>query len=100
MLRAGTPTDWRDAIISRRISGEEQQAGAPDGLILRPTISCGSMNRAQASRPELAPVSSFMARLSIWPTIGCATRFLTMAFDSGTSTTLPGNKPGIPRAEG
>ena len=53
MFRAGTPTDCTAAMISRMISGEEQQAGAPDGLILMPTMSLGSMNFAQASREDV-----------------------------------------------
>src|SRR5436190_9428552 len=44
ILRAGTPTDCGPLMTSRTISGEEQQAGAPEGLILIPTTSVGSTN--------------------------------------------------------
>ena len=50
MLPAGTPADWTPLMISRTISGDEQQAGAPEGLILIPTMSDGSTNLAQAAR--------------------------------------------------
>src|SRR5207237_814020 len=62
MLLAGTPTDCTPATISRMISGEEQHAGAPEGLILIPTMSAGPMNLAQAAGSELSLVSSFMPR--------------------------------------
>src|SRR2546430_12188955 len=39
----------RALMISRTSSGEEQQAGAPEGLILIPTTSVGSMNFNQAA---------------------------------------------------
>src|SRR2546430_13852292 len=59
-LRAGTPTDCGPLMISRTISGEEQQAGAPEGLILMPTTSVGSINLAHAARSEPWPVRSFI----------------------------------------
>src|SRR3989442_13921927 len=74
MLLAGTPTDCTPATISRMISGEEQHAGAPEGLILIPTMSAGPMNLAQAAGSELSLVSSFMPRSIMTLISGCATR--------------------------
>src|SRR6266480_6159746 len=99
MLRAGTPTDRTEAMISRTISGEEQQAGAPDGLILIPTISWGSTNLAHAACADCFPVSSFIACSSIWPTIGCETRLRTIEFGLWISITRPGKSPGMPRGD-
>src|SRR5207244_2984284 len=73
MLLAGTPTDCTPATISRMISGEEQHAGAPEGLILIPTMSAGPMNLAQAAGSELSLVSSFMPRSIMTLISGCAT---------------------------
>src|ERR1700681_681033 len=100
MLAAGTPTDLTEAMISRRISGEEQQAGAPDGLILIPTMSLGSTNFAHAACADFSSVNSFIACSSIWRTIDCETRLRTIAFGSRTSITRPGNNPGMPSGEG
>ncbi len=86
-------------MISRTISGEEQQAGAPDGLILIPTMSWGSTNFAQAACADFSPVNSCIACSSIWCTIGCETRFPTMAFRSRSSITRPGRSPGMPSGE-
>src|SRR5438876_7353155 len=72
MLLAGTPTDCTPATISRMISGEEQHAGAPEGLILIPTMSAGPMNLAQAAGSELSLVSSFMPRSIMTLISGCA----------------------------
>ena len=99
MLPAGTPADWTPLMISRTISGDEQQAGAPDGLILMPTISEGSTNFAQAAATERSPVNSFIPRSIMSRTTGCETRLRTMEFESVTSTTRPGNNPGIPSAD-
>ena len=87
-----------ELMISRTISGDEQHAGAPDGLILIPTTSLGRINFAHASRADLSPVNSFIARSSIRPTMGCETRLRTMALSSRTSTTRPGSgSPGSAR---
>src|SRR5882724_1988851 len=86
-------------MISLTISGDEQQAGAPDGLILIPTISVGSTNLAQAAATEYSPVSSFMPRSIMERTTGCETRLRTMEFEWETSTTRPGNNPGMPSAD-
>src|SRR5271165_527982 len=99
MFRAGTPNDRTALIISLTSSGEEQQAGAPDGLILIPTTSFGSMNFASAACADGSPVSSFSPRSNISCTIGCETRFLTIDRLSAISTTRPGNSPGIPRGD-
>src|SRR3954469_4267432 len=96
MLPAGTPTDRTPSMISRTISGDEQQAGAPDGLILIPTMSEGSTNLAQAARNEGSPVNSFIPRSIIPRTTDCDTRLRTMDSEWLTSTTVPGNNPGIP----
>src|SRR6266496_16565 len=63
------------------------------------------MNFAHASRADFSPVSSFIARSSIRPTVGCETRLRTMAFASrssmgGTaigadSARIPGSNPCI-----
>src|SRR5437016_8215242 len=79
MLLAGTPTDCTPATISRMISGEEQHAGAPEGLILIPTMSAGPMNLAQAAGSELSLVSSFMPRSIMTLISGCATRLRAIA---------------------
>src|SRR2546423_12125127 len=100
MLCAGTPTSCNALIISRTSSGEEQQAGAPEGLILIPTTSVGSMNFNQAALTVLSPVSSFIPSSSMRRMIPCETRFPAMDRGSETCTTRPGNKPGIPRGEG
>src|SRR6202021_2620400 len=81
-------------------SGEEQQAGAPEGLILIPTMSLGSTNLAHAACTDFSPVNSFIECSSIWRTIGWDTRLRTIAFDLRTATTRPGNSPGIPSGEG
>src|SRR5256886_11468544 len=99
MLRTGTPTDCSPLMITRTISGEEQQAGAPEGLILTPTTSVGSINLDHASRSELSPVSSFIPCSIMRPMMGCETRFRTIDFGSDSSTTRPGNNPGIPSGE-
>src|SRR5580704_12724378 len=96
MLAAGTPADCTPLMISRTISGEEQQAGAPDGLILIPTMSAGSTNLAHAAEADFSPVNSFIPRSIMPRTTGCETRLLTIEFESWTSTTRPGNSPGIP----
>src|SRR5919108_2893008 len=96
MFSLGTPTDSTPLIISRTISGEEQQAGAPDGLILIPTMSLGATNLAHAARIELSPVSSRMPRSIIRAITGCDTRLPTIASGENNSTTRPGNRPGIP----
>src|SRR3984893_1160740 len=98
-LRAGTPTDSTPLMISRTISGDEQQAGAPDGLILMPTISDDSTNLAHAAGTDRSPVNSFIPRSIMLRTTGCETRLRTMEFESWTSTTRPGNNPGIPSGE-
>ena len=87
-------------MISRTISGEEQQAGAPDGLILMPTTSFGSINFAHAACADFSPVNSNIARSSMPCTIGCETRFRMMALGSRISTTRPGKSPGIPSGDG
>src|SRR5437870_3734390 len=99
MFSLGTPTACRLPMISRIISGEEQQAGAPEGLILMPTTSVGSINLAHAARRERSPVSSFIPCSIMRPTTGCETRFRTMDFGSESSTTRPGNNPGIPSGD-
>src|ERR1700739_1786038 len=100
MFRDGTPTDCNEEIISRTISGEEQQAGAPDGLILMPTTSFGSINLAHESFADFSPVNSFIAWSSKRRSTGRATRLRTIAFWSRTSITRPGNSPGIPSGDG
>src|SRR5437899_8622639 len=100
MLLAGTPTDCTPPTISRMISGEEQHAGAPEGLILIPTTSAGPMNLAQAAGSELSLVSSFMPRSIMTLISGCATRLRAIALALETSTTRPGNSPGIPNGDG
>src|SRR5438128_11973891 len=100
MLLAGTPTDCTPATISRMISGEEQHAGAPEGLILIPTMSAGPMNLAQAAGSELSLVSSFMPRSIMTLISGCATRLLAITLAFETSTTRPGIGPGIPTGDG
>src|SRR5438105_13415278 len=99
MLPTATPADRTPLMISRTISGDEQHAGAPDGLILIPTISEGSTNFAQAAATVRSPVNSFMPRSIMARTIGCATRLRTMDFESETSTTRPGNNPGMPSTD-
>src|SRR5271169_2764022 len=99
MFRVGTPTDRSPPIISLTNSGEEQHAGAPDGLIFTPTTSFGSTNFANAASVEFSPVNSFNPRSSISCTIGCETRLSTIARASATSTTRPGNNPGIPKGD-
>src|SRR5580765_7648858 len=99
MLLVGTPADWTPLIISLTISGDEQQAGAPEGLILIPTMSEGSTNFAQAAATERSPVNSVMPRSIMDRTTGCETRFRAMAFGLETSTTRPGNSPGMPSAD-
>src|SRR6476660_9713244 len=99
MLLVGTPADWTPLMISRTISGDEQQAGAPEGLILIPTTSEGSTNLAQAAATDRSPVNSFIPRSIISRTTGCETRLRTMDFESVTSTTRPGNSPGMPSGD-
>src|ERR1700730_10124680 len=86
-------------MISLTISGDEQQAGAPDGLILTPTISEGSTNFVQAAATERSLVNSFMPRSILARTHGWETRLRTIEFESETSTTRPGNNPGMPSAD-
>src|SRR3984957_4627071 len=86
-------------MISRRISGEEQQAGAPDGLILIPTMSPGLINFAQAACADFSCVSSFIAYSSICRTIGCETRLRAMALGFRTSITRPGNNHCMSKGE-
>src|SRR4029077_15942110 len=86
-------------MISLTISGDEQQAGAPDGLILIPTMSEGSTNLAQAAATECSPVNSFIPRSIIARTTCCETRLRTTELESVTSTTRPGNSPGMPSAD-
>src|SRR5581483_5121808 len=100
MLLAGTPTDCTPEIISRTISGDEQHAGVPEGLILIPTTSLGPINFAHAAVTELSPVSSFIPCSSIWCTTGCETRLRTIEVGFEISTTRPGNNPGIPSGDG
>src|SRR6267154_447962 len=100
MFCTGTPADCIPATISLTISGEEQQAGAPEGLILMPTMSFGSMNLLHASRTSCAPVNSHNARSSIRRMTGCETRLDTIAWGSATSTTRPGKSPGMRKGEG
>src|SRR6266550_8345131 len=100
MLCAGTLTSCNALMISRTSSGEEQQAGAPEGLILIPTTSVGSMNFNQAALTVLSSVSSFIPSSSMRRMIPCETRFPAMDRGSETCTTRPGNKPGIRRGEG
>src|SRR6476620_5943312 len=99
MLLVGTPADWTPLMISRTISGDEQQAGAPEGLILIPTTSEGSTNLAQAAETDRSPVNSCIPRSIMSRTTGCETRLRTMDFESVTSTTRPGNSPGIPSGD-
>src|SRR5215471_3946809 len=99
MFSFGIPTDSSPAMISRTISGEEQQAGAPEGLILTPTTSLGSTNLAQAARNEPSPVNSFNPRSIMPATTACDTRLPTMALAADTCTTRPGYNPGIPSGE-
>src|SRR5256884_6599114 len=100
MLCGGTLRSCRALMISRTSSGEEQQAGAPEGLILIPTTSVGSMNFNQAALTVLSSVSSFIPSSSMRRMILCERRFPAMDRGSETCTTRPGNKPGIPRGEG
>ena len=79
--------------------GDEQQAGAPEGLILIPTMSEGSTNLAQAAATERSPVNSLIPRSIMARTTGCETRLRTMDFESVTSTTRPGNSPGMPSGD-
>src|SRR5256885_8882120 len=99
ILLAGTPTDCTPEIISRTISGDEQHAGVPEGLILMPTTSLGSRNFAHAAVTELSPVSSFIPRSSMRCTTRCETRLRAMELGSEISITRPGNNPGIPSGE-
>src|SRR5437867_13425789 len=64
-----------------------------------PTTSVGSINLAHAARRERSPVSSFIPCSIMRPTTGCETRFRTMDFGSESSTTRPGNNPGIPSGD-
>src|ERR1041384_4075523 len=96
----GTPAASKPLTISRIISGDEQQAGAPEGLILIPTTSLGSMNLDHAARSELSPVNSFMPLSIIRATTGCDTRLATIACGDETCTTRPGYSPGMPNGEG
>src|SRR5438477_10913325 len=100
MLFAGTPTDCTPPTSSRTISGEEQQAGAPEGLILIPTTSAGSTNLAHAAGIELSPVSSLRPCSNMLLISACATRLRRIESGFETSTTRPGNSPGIPKGEG
>src|SRR6266567_384311 len=99
ILPTDTPADRTPLMISLTISGDEQQAGAPDGLILIPTISEGSTNFAQAAAVERSPVNSFMPCSIMARTTGCETRLPAMEVGSETSTTRPGNSPGMPSAD-
>src|SRR5437879_12086468 len=100
MLLAGTPTDCTPPTISRMISGEEQHAGAPEGLILIPTTSAGPMNLAQAAGSELSLVSSFMPRSIMTLIWGCATRLRAIALALESSNTCAGNSAVIPKGDG
>src|SRR5207253_9963400 len=100
LLRTGTPTDANPLMISSTISVEEQQSGAPERLILIPTVSAVSINFAHAARTDLSPVKSFIPSSSIRRTTGCETRFRTIEPGSEISTTRPGNSPGIPSGDG
>src|SRR5580704_8521582 len=100
ILRVGTPADSSPLMISLMISGEEQQAGAPDGLILIPTMSAGVTNFAQAAALLVSPVSSFIPRSSITLITGCETRLFTIERESNSSITRPGYKPGMRSGEG
>src|SRR5207244_12454397 len=98
LLLAGTPTDCTPPTISRMISGEEQHAGAPEGLILIPTTSAGPMNLAQAAGSELSLAGSFMPRSRMTLISGCATRLRALALALETSHTPPGTSPGLANA--
>ena len=86
-------------MISRTNSGEEQHAGAPDGLILIPTTSFGSTNFANAAVVEFSPVNSFSPRSQhlVYHRLGDSVSRNARA--SATSTTRPGYNPGMPNGD-
>src|SRR5437773_10437387 len=100
MLLAGPPTGRTPVTIARMISGEEQHAGAAEGLVLIPTMSAGPMDLGPAAGSELSLVRSFMPRSIMTLISGCATRLRAIALALETSTTRPGNSPGIPNGDG
>ena len=96
----GTPTALSARMTSRSSAIEVTVAGALDGLTLMATVSPGDTNRAHASLAARSPVSDAIPSVSIVRTAGSEILRSTIAPGWKTSTTRPGNRPGMASFDG
>ena len=94
MLPAGTPADWMLLMISRTISGDEQQAGAPlQGI----NLDADDVRRLETGgRVICSPVNSFIPRSIMSRTTRCGKPIAHDGLRIGDFHHPSGNNPAGP----